>query len=127
MVKRARLKPEARANACSRIPLELVEVPERGPSGPDPRAELPQLLVRELADRPLDAEVGQVEVVLVHDRRDARVDLDHVLADELDVEEMLDPELGDDRVSDLHQSLVLERDEVHREPCPHSLARLRMS
>ena len=31
----------------------------------------------------LDAEVGEVQILLVDDRRDPRVDLDHVLADEL--------------------------------------------
>ena len=77
-------------------------------------------------ERSLDAEVGEVQVLLVDDRRDPRVDLDHVVADELDVEEVLDLELGHDPVRDLHQRLVLERDEVHREPRAHRLARLRV-
>jgi len=42
--------------------------------------------VRDLSECALDAEVRQVQIVLVDDRRDARVHLDHVLADELDVE-----------------------------------------
>ena len=50
-----------------------------------------------------------------------------MLADELDVEEVLDLELGDDPVGDLHQRLVLERDEVHREPGAHRLAGLRVA
>ena len=36
-------------------------------------------------------------------------------------------ELGDDPVGGLHQRLVLERDEVHREPGAHRLARLRVA
>ena len=39
---------------------------------------------------------------------------------------MLDLELGDDPVGHLHQRLVLERDEVHREPGAHRLAGLRV-
>ena len=72
-------------------------------------------------------EVRQVEVLLVDDRRDARVDLDHVLADELDVEEVVEPELGDDRPRGLHQRRVVERLEVHREPGAQRLARLRVA
>ena len=51
-------------------------------------------LVRDLAERVLDAEVREVQVLLVDDRRDPRVDLDHVLADELDVEEVVELELA---------------------------------
>ena len=80
------------------VELELVEVAQRRSAGADARRERAQLVVRDLAERALDAEVRQVQILLVDDRRDARVDLDHVLADELDVEEVLDPELGDDRV-----------------------------
>src|SRR3954451_10952023 len=88
------------------------------------RAERGELLVGDLAERALDAEVWQVEVFLVDDRRDARVDLDHVLADELDVEEVLDFELADDRIAETHQLLVVECDEVHRESGAHRFARL---
>ena len=91
---------------------------------PAPR---PQILGRDLAERALDAEVGEVQVLLVDDRRDPRVDLDHVLADELDVEEVLDLELGDDPFRQLHQGRVLERLEVHREAGAHRLAGLRVA
>jgi hypothetical protein len=50
-----------------------------------------------------------------------------VLADELDVEEVLDLQLADDLVGDVHQLGVVERHEVHRETRAHSLARLRMA
>ena len=50
-----------------------------------------------------------------------------MLADELDVEEPLDRELLDELVGRLHQLLVLERDEVHREAGAHGLARLRVA
>jgi hypothetical protein len=50
-----------------------------------------------------------------------------VVADQLDVEEVLDTELGDDALGDLHQPVILERLEVHREPGPHRLACLCMS
>ena len=40
---------------------------------------------------------------------------------------MLDAELGDDRVRERHQGLVLERDEVHREAGAHRLAGLRVA
>src|SRR4051794_29976149 len=59
------------------LELELVEVPQRRPPRPDARGERAQLVVRDLADRALDAEVGEVEVILVDDRGDPRVDLDH--------------------------------------------------
>jgi hypothetical protein len=61
---------------------------------------------------------------LVDDRGDARVDLDHVFADELDVEEVLDAELDDDPICDLEQPVVVERLEVHRQSGSHRLARL---
>src|SRR6476469_8384992 len=108
------------------VELELVEVAQGRSARADARGEAPQLVVRELADRALDAEVRQVQILLVDDRRDARVDLDHVLADELDVEEVLDPELRDDHVADAHQLRVVERLEVHREPGAHRLTRLRV-
>ena len=114
-------------STTGRVEVDLVEVAQARPAGPDPRPQRDELLVRDLAERALDAEVGQVQVVLVDDRRDARVDLDHVLADELDVEEPLDRELLDELVGGRHQLLVLERDEVHREPGAHRLARLRVA
>src|SRR5215831_16731092 len=110
-----------------RVPFELVEVAQRGPAGADARRKGAELVVGDLADRALDAEVREVEVLLIDDRRDPRVDLDHVVADELDVEEVLDPELGDDRAPELHQALVGERDEVHGEPGAHALAGLRVA
>ena len=112
---------------ASGVPLELVEVAQRRAPRPDPRPQRHELVGRDLAERPLHSEIRDVEVLLVDDRRDPRVDLDHVVADELDVEEVLDLELGHDAVGDLHQRLVLERDEVHREPGAHRLARLRVA
>src|ERR687897_1208696 len=109
------------------VEVDLVEVAQARPPRLDPRPQRRELLVRDLAERALDAEVREVEVVLVDDRRDARVDLDHVLAHELDVEEPLDRELLDELVRRLHQLLVLERHEVHRKPRPHRLARLRVA
>jgi hypothetical protein len=50
-----------------------------------------------------------------------------VLADQLDVEEVLDAELRDDQAAQPHQLRVLERDEVHREAGAHRLACLRMA
>src|SRR3954447_26017374 len=109
------------------VELELVEVAQRGSAGADARSVGPQLVLRDLADGALDSEVGDVQVLLVDDRRDPRVDLDHVVADELDVEEVLDPEVLDDRVADAHQLRVVERDEVHGEAGAHRLTRLRMA
>ena len=109
------------------VPLELVEVAERRPAGAHARRVRRELLVGDLAERALDAEVRDVQILLVDDRRDARVDLDHVLADELDVEEVLDLERRDDPLGELHQRVVVERDEVHREAGAHRLARLRVA
>ena len=50
-----------------------------------------------------------------------------MVADELDVEEVLDAELSHDALRHLHQPVVLQRLEVHREAGTHRLARLRMS
>src|SRR5581483_8861312 len=59
----------------SRVELELVEVAERGAAGADARLERARFVVGELAERALHTEVRDVEVFLVDDRRDARVDL----------------------------------------------------
>ena len=75
----------------------------------------------------LDAEVRQVEIFLVHDGRDPRIDFDHVLADELDVEEVVEPQLSDDSCRDLQQRRITQRFEVHREPGSHRLPRLRVA
>src|SRR5690242_6356601 len=104
-----RQSAHAASAASLRIPLDLVEVAERRPPRADAWDEGGELLVRDLAERTLHAEVGQAQVLLVDDRRDAGVDLDHALANELDVEEVLDPERLDDPVRDLHQSVVVER------------------
>jgi hypothetical protein len=80
----------------------------------------------ELSQRELDPEVREIQVLLVDDRRDARVDLDHGVADELDVEEVVELELADDRRCDVHQRGIVERLEVHRETRAHRLSRLRM-
>src|SRR6478609_5579250 len=109
------------------VELELIEVAQRRAARADARRVRAQLVLRDLADRALDAEVGDVQVFLVDDRRDARVDLDNVVAHELDVEEVLDAEVLDDRVADAHQLRVVECHEVHREPSAHRLARLRMA
>ena len=109
------------------VPLELVEVAERRPAGTHARRVRGELLVGDLAERALDAEVRDVQILLVDDRRDARVDLDDVLADELDVEEVLDLERRDDPLGELHQRVVRERDEVHRQAGAHRLARLRVA
>src|SRR3954465_7158914 len=98
---------QPRARRSRRVPLELVEVAQRGSAGADARRERAQLVVRDLAERALDAEVREVQVLLVDDRRDPRVDLDHLLADELDVEEVLDRELAHDRVREFHQARTL--------------------
>ena len=50
-----------------------------------------------------------------------------MLADELDVEEPLNLELGDDPVRDVVERGVGERDEVHRQTGAHRLARLRVA
>ena len=50
-----------------------------------------------------------------------------MLAHELDVEEPLDRELVHKLVGGLHQLLVLERDEVHREAGAHGLSGLGMA
>ena len=87
---RRRPRPRGPLRTQLGVPLDLVEVAKRRPPGAHAVAEGGQLLVRDLAQRALHAEVREVEVLLVDDRRDARVDLDDVLADELDVEEVLD-------------------------------------
>ena len=74
----------------------------------------------------LDAEVGEVDVLLVDDRRDPRVHLDHGLADELDVEEVVDAQLRHDPGCCLDERRVIEGLEVHREARAHRLARLRV-
>ena len=60
------------------------------------RARPAELLLRDLPECVLHAEPGEVEILLVDDRRDPRVDLDHVVADELDVEEVVEGERLDD-------------------------------
>ena len=50
-----------------------------------------------------------------------------LVTDELDVEEVLDAELGDDALRHFHQPVVLQRLEVHRETGTHRLARLCMA
>src|SRR5690349_18074164 len=72
----------------SLVELELVEIAQRGPSGTDACGVLAQLVVRDLAQSALHAQVRQVQVLLVDDGRDPRVHLDHLVADELDVEEV---------------------------------------
>src|SRR5205823_12002457 len=106
------------------VPLDLIEVAEGASGRPHLRAELGQLLSRDLAQRTLDPEIGQVEILLVDDRGDPCVDLDHEVTDELDVEEVLDAELRDDSLRDLKQPVIVQRLEVHREPGTHRLARL---
>ena len=86
-----------------------------------------ELVVRDLPERALHAEVREVQVLLVDDRRDARVDLDHEVAHELDVEEVLDREARDDPVRELHEAGIVERDEVHGEAGAHRLSRLRVT
>src|SRR6185295_6585037 len=54
------------------VELELVEVAQRGPAGPDARGVRAQLVLRDLADGPLHAQVRDVQILLVDDRRDAR-------------------------------------------------------
>src|SRR5439155_749964 len=76
------------------VPFELIEVAQRTARRPRLCAELHQLFRRDLAERALDAEVREVQVLLVDDRGDTRIDLDHVVAHELDVEEVLDAELA---------------------------------
>src|SRR5258708_10502512 len=76
-----------------RVEFELVEIAEGRTAPADARGVAAEVVVGELADRPLDAEVGQVQILLIDDRRDARVDLVHMLADQLDVVEVLYPEL----------------------------------
>src|SRR3954453_13431774 len=90
------------------VELELVEVAQCGAAGSDARDVGAQLGLGDLADGALDAEVGDVQILLVDDRRDARVDLDHVVPDELDVEEPFDLQLAHDLVRDRHQRVVLE-------------------
>src|SRR5688500_6666847 len=64
------------------VEVDLVEVAQARPARPDSRAQRCELLVRDLAQRPLHTEVRKIQIVLVDDRRDPRVDLDHVLAHE---------------------------------------------
>src|SRR5205085_9623437 len=111
----------------SLVPFHLIEVSKRGPSRPSAPAQRGELVVRDLTQGALDAEPRQIEILLVDDRRDAWIDLDHAVADELDVEEPFDRELLDDLVRDLHERVVLQRHEVHREAGAHRLARLRMA
>src|SRR5207248_3689089 len=123
----AALRHRPRGSRSRSVPLDLVEVAQRRSPRPHACPERRQFLVRDLAERTLDAEPRDVQILLVHDRRDPRVDLDHLLADELDVEEVLDLELGDEPASDLLELRIVERDEVHREPGAHRLARLRVA
>src|SRR5919205_3305758 len=71
------------------VPLDLVEVAECRTPRPHTFPQRRELLVGDLPQRPLHAQVRKVQVLLVHDRRDPRIHLDHVLAHELDVEEVL--------------------------------------
>src|SRR6187431_679955 len=87
-----------RAAAAGRllVPFDLVEKAQGSTSRPGLRG-LAEVGLLELSQRELDAEVREVQVLLVDDRRDPRVDLDHGVADELDVEEVVELELADDR------------------------------
>src|SRR5215831_1951870 len=125
--RRTRSGPAGASRAPSGVPLDLVEEAESGASRPDALAEVCELGVRDLAERALHSQVGQVQVFLVDDGRNTWIDLDHLLAHELDVEEVLDPELGDDAIGDFHQIRVVQRDEVHRQAGAHRLARLRVT
>src|SRR6266542_3565711 len=75
----------------------------------------------------LDAEIRKVQILLVNDRRDPWVDLDHMLADELDVEEVVEAKLTHDRLRGLHQLRIVESLEIHRKAGAHRLPRLRMA
>src|SRR5918994_4272406 len=126
--RRGRSATRVRARVDERaVEVDLVEVAQARAARADARAQRDQFVVGDLPEGALHPEVRQVEVVLIDDRVDPRVDLDHVLAHELNVEEPLDRQLADELVGRRHQLLVLERDEVHRETGPHRLARLGMA
>src|SRR6266511_1536210 len=107
------------------VPFDLIEISQRAPSRPDAVAVGGELLGRDLAERVLHAEIRDVDVLLVDDRGDPRVDLDHVLADELDVEEVVEAKLRDDSRRGIQQSRAGQGLEVHREVCTHCLPPLR--
>src|SRR5260370_35220841 len=90
-----RLTCSGAGRSGSRIPLQLVEVAQRRSAGADPGPQGAQLVVRDLAEGALDAEVGQAQIILVDDRRDPGIDLVPLLADERDREHLLDPALAD--------------------------------
>src|ERR671918_212573 len=73
-------------------------------------------------DRLVDPEPRHVEVFLVDDRRDARVELDDKVADEVQAPEVVELEGADDLPRNGHPLLVQERLPVHREAGANRLA-----
>src|SRR5205823_14081468 len=123
-----RAAPPATSNPHCRslgIEFHLLEETKHGMAGSYPFLHSSQLVVGGLAERPLDREPGKVEVLLDHHRRDARVDLDHLLAHELDAEETLEPELFDHARGRFDELRHVDRDEVHAEAAAHRLPRTR--
>src|SRR5436305_6652859 len=107
------------------IEFHLLEETKHAVPGPDVLLKGAELLVGGLAEGALDREPREVEVLLDHHGGDPRVDLDHLLAHELDAEEPLELELLDDARRRLDELRRVERDEVHAEPAAHRLARPR--
>ncbi len=86
-----------------------------------------ELVARDLAEGVAHRQVRQVEIFLVHDRRDARVDLEQAVADELDVDEPVETELAREPVGGRDELGPVDRLEPHREAGAHRLARLRVA
>ena len=90
----ARRRRPAQSPLLRLVPLDLLVVAQHAARRPDARAERGELVARDLAERVAHREVRQVEVLLVDDRRDARVDLEQAVSDELHVDEPVEPELA---------------------------------
>src|SRR3954453_16758099 len=119
--RRARRRPrrasrEGNASPPSRVEFHLVEETKHGVARPYPALQRAKLVVGRLTQRPLDREPREVEVLLYHHRREEGVDLDHLLAHELDAEEPLEAELSNNSLGLRDELRCVERDEVHAEP-----------
>ena len=82
--------------------------------------------VLELAERVLDPEVRDDEVLLVHERTDARVDLEQPAADPLHALVVVQVEVADHLARELHEVRPVDGLERHREAGEELLARARL-
>src|SRR5665647_939311 len=89
--------------APSLVPEHLVVVPHGAAREAHPGLGEGDAFGVQLAQRVLDAEVRDDEILLVHERAHARVDLEQLAADPLNALEVVERQVEDDLATELHE------------------------